>query len=176
MPANVGKPRGEGKGFAGRATGMNAGESGGLQGEGLIWSGDEIFSFLEREFSQAFLDGDEYSLVRLEPGRATVRLTVTDRNLRPGGTVSGPAMMKLVDFTVYVLLLAHHGAQARLAVTSNLSISFLRKPSLGDVSCEVELIKHGRTLSVADCRLRSSDGRLVAHAEATYFMGGSGET
>ncbi len=154
---------------------MNAGESGGSHRDRLKWSGDEIFSFLRREFSQAFLDGDEYSLDRLEPGRATVRLSVTDRNLRPGGTVSGPAMMKLVDFAVYALLLAHHGREARLAVTSNLSISFLRKPSLGDVSCEVELVKHGRTLTVADCRLRSSDGRLVAHAEATYYMGGSGE-
>lgn len=141
----------------------------------LKWSAGEVFSFLEREFPQAFLDGDTYTIERLEPGRVHVRLAATERNLRPGGTVSGPAMMKLVDFAVYALLLAHHGAEARLAVTSNLSISFLRKPGPGGIVCEVEIIKHGRTLSVADCRLRSGDGGLVAHAEATYHMGGSGE-
>lgn len=148
----------------------------GTRGErSLKWSIRDVLGFLEREFPQAFQDGDAYTVERLEPGRAHVRLVATERNLRPGGTVSGPAMMKLVDFSVYALLLAHHGTEARLAVTSNLSISFLRKPGPGDIVCEVELVKHGRTLSVADCRLRSGDGRLVAHAEATYYMGGSGE-
>lgn len=154
---------------------MAGGAEGGAVNGGLKWTAPEIFDFLGREFSQAFLDGDEYIVDGLEPGTATVRLVVSGRNLRPGGTVSGPSMMKLVDFAVYVLLLAHHGVEARLAVTSNLAISFLRKPALGDISCVVELIKHGRTLTVADCRLLASDGRMVAHAEATYFMGGSGE-
>ncbi|MGE0210912.1 MAG: PaaI family thioesterase [Parvibaculaceae bacterium] len=156
--------------MAGQASGASGGK------RQLLWSVEQVFAFLEREFPQAFLDGDSYTLERLEPGGASVRLTATERNLRPGGTVSGPAMMKLVDFSVYALLLAHHGVEARLAVTSNLSISFLRKPGPGDIVCDVELVKHGRTLSVADCRLRSGDGRLVAHAEATYYMGGSGES
>jgi uncharacterized protein (TIGR00369 family) len=140
----------------------------------LKWSWDEVAAFLEREFPQAFQDGDAYMVEKLELERVSVRLAVSERNLRPGGTVSGPAMMKLVDFAVYVLLLAHHGAAARLVVTSNLSISFLRKPGVGDIRCDVELVKHGRTLSVADCRLSTvGDQRLVAHAEATYFMGGA---
>lgn len=141
------------------------------QSKPLKWSGEEVFAFLRREFPQAFLDGDVFVLDRLEPGRTCVRLGTGERNLRPGGTVSGPTLMKLVDFAVYVLLIAHHGAAARLAVTTSLCISFLRKPGPGDIVCEVELIKHGRTLSVADCRLKSADGRLVAHAEATYHMG-----
>jgi len=89
--------------------------------------------------------------------------------------VSGPALMALVDFTCYVLLLAHHGAAAGLAVTTGLQISFLRKAGLEDVICEAELLKHGRTLSVADCRITTADGRLVAHAEATYFMAGASD-
>jgi uncharacterized protein (TIGR00369 family) len=55
-------------------------------------------------------------------------------------------------------------------VTTGLQISFLRKASLEDVVCEAELLKHGRTLTVADCRISTVDGRLIAHAEATYFM------
>jgi uncharacterized protein (TIGR00369 family) len=136
----------------------------------LQWTKTQLWEFIEREFPQVLASG--YQVERLEPGRAAVRLAVTSDHLRPGGSVSGPALMGLVDFTCYVLLLGHHGAAARLSVTTGLQISFLRKAGLEDVVCEAELLKHGRTLSVADCRIRATDGRLLAHAEATYFMAG----
>jgi uncharacterized protein (TIGR00369 family) len=78
--------------------------------------------------------------------------------------------MELVDVTAYFMLLALHGEAARLCVTSNLQISFLRKPRAGDLLCQAELLKHGRVLSVIDCRIVSGDGRLVAHAQTTYHM------
>ncbi len=94
-----------------------------------------------------------------------------DEQLRPGGTVSGPALMELVDFSIYVLLLSHHRASARLAVTTNLQISFLRKAGPGELHCDVEMMKHGRTLSVADARISSAaSGRVIAHAQASYYM------
>lgn len=141
----------------------------------LKWTAEQVLEFVDREFPQA-LASTTYAVEELEPRRTRVRLKVTDVHLRPGGTVSGPALMALVDFAVYVLLLAHHGSDARLAVTTGLTISFLNKAGPGDVLCAVELLKHGRTLSVADCRIHTAgDGRLVAHAEATYFMGEAGK-
>ena len=137
----------------------------------LKWSAGQIREFLEAEFPQSLASG--YVIERLEPRRATVRLGVGSDHLRPGGSVSGPALMSLVDFTCYVVLLALHGAATRLAVTTNLQISFLSKAGLEELACEAELLKHGRTLSVADCRILTGDGRLVAHAEATYFMAGA---
>ncbi len=139
----------------------------------LKWTAGEIWEFLETEFPQVIAAG--YRVDRLEFGKAAVRLSVTSQHLRPGGSVSGPALMGLVDFTCYVLLLAHHGAAARLTVTTGLQISFLRKASLEDVVCEVEILKHGRTLSVLDCRIFTAVRRLVAHAEASYFMAGASE-
>jgi uncharacterized protein (TIGR00369 family) len=139
----------------------------------LKWTAGQIRDFLEREFPQSLADG--YRIERLEPTRAAVRLGVSDVHLRPGGTVSGPALMGLVDFTCYVVLLAHHGASARLTVTTGLQISFLRKAGIEEVVCEAVLLKHGRTLSVADCRISTADGRLIAHAEATYFMAEAGQ-
>ena len=139
----------------------------------LRWSPGQIQEFLAREFPQSL--GAGYVIERLEPCRATVRLGVGSEHLRPGGSVSGPALMSLVDFTCYVVLLALHGAAARLAVTTNLQISFLRKAGVEDIACEAELLKHGRTLSVADCRISTASGRLIAHAEATYFMAGAQE-
>jgi uncharacterized protein (TIGR00369 family) len=134
----------------------------------LKWDAGQIRKFLEKEFPQSLEVG--YEIERLEPRRSAVRLAVRDDHLRPGGSVSGPALMGLVDFASYVVLLAHHGAAARLTVTTGLQISFLRKASCEDVICQAELLKHGRTLSVADCRISTADGRLIAHAEATYFM------
>ncbi len=140
----------------------------------LKWSVDEVFDYLRQEFPQALRDGVSYDVVKLEPGEAHVRLMAGEQQLRPGGTISGPAMMELVDFAIYVLLLAHHKEAARLAVTTNLAISFLRKPQPGAIVAQIRLIKHGRTLSVARVDIVSEvDGKLVASSEATYFMGGS---
>ncbi len=127
--------------------------------------------FLHAEFPQGFAHGRSYTIKSLEPGRTSIAYVAGNDQLRPGGTVSGPALVELVDFSVYVLLLAHHGASAVMAVTTNMQISFLRKAGPGELICGIELIKHGRTLSVADARVTSAnDQRLIAHAEATYYM------
>ena len=140
----------------------------------LKWTAAEVFAFIEREFPHALGRGMHYEVLELEPEALDIRLCAGEQHLRPGGTTSGPTMMELVDFAIYFLLLAHHREQARLAVTTNLSISFLRKPKPGPLLAKVRLIKHGRTLSVAQTQIFSEAGtRLVANSEATYFMGGA---
>ena len=54
------------------------------------------------------------------------------------------------DYAMYALLLGHHGPAARLWVTTGMQISFLRRPAPGTMICTLELLKHGRTLSVGD--------------------------
>jgi uncharacterized protein (TIGR00369 family) len=140
----------------------------------LQWTAEDVFAFLRREFPHALGRGMRYEVLALEPEALDMRLEADESHLRPGGTISGPTMMELVDCAIYVLLLAHHKEQARLAVTTNLAISFLRKPKPGPLVAKVRLIKHGRTLSVARTDIVSeADGRLVASSEATYFMGGA---
>jgi len=140
----------------------------------LQWTAQDVFTFLEREFPNALHRGLNYEVISLEPEALDLRAHADERHLRPGGTISGPTMMELVDCAIYVLLLAHHKEEARLAVTTNLAISFLRKPQPGPLVAKVRLIKHGRTLSVARTDIVSeADGRLVASSEATYFMGGA---
>jgi acyl-coenzyme A thioesterase PaaI-like protein len=97
----------------------------------LKWTADEVFGFLETEFPHALQRGLDYEVVSLAPEALDLRATADERHLRPGGTISGPTMMELVDCAIYVLLLAHHREEARLAVTTNLAISFLRKPKPG---------------------------------------------
>ena len=66
-------------------------------------------------------------VVALEHGRASLRLAGRAEFLRPGGTVSGPVLMGLADVALYAALLGAIGP-VPLAVTSNLTINFLRKP------------------------------------------------
>jgi uncharacterized protein (TIGR00369 family) len=56
-----------------------------------------------------------------------------------------------------------------MAVTSSLTISFLRGAKRGDVHAEAELLSLGRRLAVCDVRLwTESPDRLAAHATVTY--------
>jgi uncharacterized protein (TIGR00369 family) len=66
--------------------------------------------------------------------------------------------------------LAHIGPVA-LAVTTNLNINFLRKPSPGTVEAVARLLKLGKRLAVLDISLTDGvTGELVAHATATYSI------
>jgi uncharacterized protein (TIGR00369 family) len=138
--------------------------------EALLWTAEQTMEWLAVEFPQAFRHGRSYVVEDLRPGHARVRAVIDETHLRPGGTVMGPAMMELADITAYILLLAHHGDAARLSVTTNLNISFLRKPLPGDIACEVDILKHGKTLIVTSARILSSaNDALISHAELTYF-------
>ena len=100
-----------------------------------------------------------------------VRLVTANKHLRPGGTVSGPAMFGLADVGMYLAILSRIGPQA-LAVTTNCSIDFMRKPASGvDIICEAILHKLGRVLAVGDCLLYS-EGMTdpVARASLTYSI------
>ena len=78
-------------------------------------------------------------------------------------------MMSLADAAAWLATLSRIGPVA-LAVTSNLNISFLRKPSLShDLFAEADLLKLGKRLSVSEVRV-ISDGDVVAHATVTYSI------
>src|SRR3954453_20526488 len=99
-----------------------------------------------------------------------LRLPVTAKDRRPGGTVSGPSLMALADAAAWLSVLAQIGPVA-LAVTTSLHIDFLRKPPLVDVLAEGQLLKLGKRLGITEVALRSvADGQLVAKAQVTYSI------
>lgn len=130
----------------------------------------ELTEYLAREFPQGFGPDRANRIEAVGPGTARVRLKAGEAHLRPGGTVSGPAMMALCDATIYVAILAAIGPVA-LAVTTNLSINFLRKPEPGDLIAECRLLKLGKRLAVGEVSVSAADGgELVAHCVATYSI------
>ena len=126
-----------------------------------------LHDFIETEFAQA----KGYVVDWVGDMEITVRLPVDDRHLRPGGTVSGPTMFALADVAVYLNLLAMIGPRA-LAVTTNCSIDFMRKPVAGvDLIAECRLLKLGRVLAVGDVLIFSEGGAdPVARASMTYSI------
>jgi uncharacterized protein (TIGR00369 family) len=127
---------------------------------------DELNTFL----ADAFDGSRPYVIDVIEPGRVVASLPAEQVMIRPGGTVSGPTLMMLADAAAYAVVLAHIGPVA-LAVTSNLSIDFLRKPQPVGVVADAELLKLGRTLAVVDVRLRSEGApALIARASVTYAI------
>lgn len=101
-----------------------------------------------------------------------MRAVYSEEFLRPGGTVSGPVMMGLADAAMYLAVMAQIGPVA-LAVTTQLSINFLRKPEPGDVIAVAKLLKLGKRLAVGEVSLYSAshpDDEMVAHVTATYSI------
>lgn len=132
---------------------------------------------MDRAALQAFLGevfpqvADDFTVENVRPMELRLRFHVTEKDLRPGGTVSGPAMFALADVAVYLAVLAMIGPEA-LAVTTNCSIDFMRKPAAGrDIIADARLLKLGRALAVGDV-LVYSEGvpEPVARASLTYSI------
>jgi uncharacterized protein (TIGR00369 family) len=131
----------------------------------------ELEEFLHREFPQAFGPGSQIKIERADGDTCLVRERFGEHMLRPGGTVSGPTLMALADFAMYVVLLSAIGPVG-LAVTTNLNINFLRKGAPGqDVLAEARLLKLGKRLAVGEVSLLSgSSPDPIAHVTATYSI------
>ncbi|HZL40199.1 MAG TPA: PaaI family thioesterase [Pseudolabrys sp.] len=133
-------------------------------------SAGEIAKLLAAEFPQAFYPGCGHSIERVEHGDIRVRWTFDEAALRPGGTVSGPTMMELADFAMYVAVFSAIGPQP-LAVTTNLNINFLRKPTRADLLADARLMKVGKRLAVGEVTIYSEGTEEpVAHVTATYSI------
>jgi uncharacterized protein (TIGR00369 family) len=135
-----------------------------------VMSAAEVTEMLHRQFPQMASPGNGTFIEEVWHGGCRVRRKFNERSLRPGGTISGPTMMGLTDFSMYVAILASIGPVA-LAVTTNLNINFLRKPAQKDLIAHTRLIKLGKRLAVGDVEIYS-DGEddMVAHATATYSI------
>ena len=129
-----------------------------------------IEALLKVEFPQAFFDGSGLSIEKVEYGDIRVRKAFHEDHLRPGGTISGPTMMELADFAMYVAIFSAIGPET-LAVTTNLNINFLRKPAQVDLIADARLMKIGKRLVVGEVNIYSAgEDEPVAHVTSTYSI------
>lgn len=126
----------------------------------------QVNEFVAREYPTA---AASYRCETLGPSEAVARWAFDADQNRPGGLISGPVQFGLADvafwFATFTLL-----GLAPMAVTSELSIRFLRPAAGGDLLARAEILRRGRSGMVGDVRLWV-DGvpeRLVAVAHGTY--------
>jgi acyl-coenzyme A thioesterase PaaI-like protein len=117
---------------------------------------DELRAYLVEIFPE-FWDRGGLQVEDIAPMSAAVRLVHHPRNLRPGGTISGPAMFAVCDAALFVAILSERGRVAQ-ALTTSASINFLRKPVPVDLIGRARLIKLGKRLAVGEVALYS-EGR-----------------
>ncbi|MBM3522590.1 MAG: PaaI family thioesterase [Alphaproteobacteria bacterium] len=111
-----------------------------------------------------------FRIETLDHGHVVARAVCQEGFLRPGGTIAGPVMMALADYTMYAVTMSLIGPVA-LAVTTNLNINFLRKPAPRDLLAEGRILKLGKRLAVSEVILRSDGEREpVAHVTGTYSI------
>ncbi|MCA9564403.1 MAG: PaaI family thioesterase [Myxococcales bacterium] len=127
---------------------------------------DEIWQLFERVFPPAVAFG--FVIDTVSPHRAQISLEISERHLRPGGTVMGPTLMTMVDTAMYVALLATDETTLQ-AVTSNLNVHFLRRPSGRRLTATCEVEKLGKRQATGVVRLTvDDDPSAVAVATVAY--------
>ncbi|OUS26873.1 hypothetical protein A9Q99_16800 [Gammaproteobacteria bacterium 45_16_T64] len=130
-----------------------------------VLTAEEIQAFLLSVFPKL-----PSKVISIAPGQLVMEHVTRPYDIRPGGTISGPTMMTLVDTVMYAVLLGHIGTVA-MAVTTNLNINFLRKPEPGVLKAEAKLLKLGKQLAVGEVTITCNDDPTpVAHATCTYSI------
>jgi uncharacterized protein (TIGR00369 family) len=112
-----------------------------------------------------------FEVTTLERGVAVLRLTTSARDLRPGGTVAGPVLFALADLAMYAAVMSVIGV-VPLAVTTDATVHFLRRPKAGVLVARAHLLKEGQRLVVGEIGIdhEGDAGGLVAHFVMTYSV------
>jgi uncharacterized protein (TIGR00369 family) len=130
----------------------------------------ELGAFLRAELPLMFRY-ESFTIEHADGRTCRIRQGFDETMLRPGGTISGPALMTLADAAMYIVLLSAIGPVG-LAVTTNLCINFLRKaPANSDLLAEAKLLKLGKRLAVGEVLLFSEESLdPIAHVTSTYSV------
>ncbi len=110
--------------------------------------------------------------VALGPAEAVARLDVEPQSIRPGGFISGPTQFGLADAALWYVVFGAIGRVEPMALTSELSIRYLR-PAQGSVLwARATLDAAGRRNVVGTVRVWCDDreDKPTAAAQGTYVV------
>jgi uncharacterized protein (TIGR00369 family) len=112
-----------------------------------------------------------FDIVTLERGHAALLLRTHAKDLRPGGTVAGPVLFALADLAMFAAVLSVVGS-VPMAVTTDATVHFLRRPPPGNLLARARLLKHGLRLLVGEISIAHEEQAdvPVAHVVMTYAV------
>jgi uncharacterized protein (TIGR00369 family) len=128
---------------------------------------EEVNAFLRDAYPAAA--GDGIVCEHLAPGSAVARWSVSTLEARPGGLVSGPRLFGLADAALWFATFTVIGIEA-MAVTSEMSIRFLRPATEGDLLARaiVNAVTRSRVVGSMEIWVDGSTDRPIALAQGSY--------
>lgn len=126
---------------------------------------DLVNSLMAESFPDA-----AHRCVELSPTHAIARLEVDRLDLRPGGLISGPTQFRLADSVLWFMVFGAIDRIELMAVTSEMSMRFLRPAKGGVLWARADLDACGRRNVVGTVKLWVDDRpeRSVAVGQGTY--------
>jgi uncharacterized protein (TIGR00369 family) len=103
---------------------------------------------------------------------AVARLAVLAADIRPGGFIAGPAQFALADSALWYLAFAAIGRIEPMALTSELSIRYLR-PAQGDwlwARADLESVSRRSVVGTVHIWCDERAGKPTATAQGTYAL------
>ena len=127
---------------------------------------DEIDAMIARVNSVPMMHTLDLEILRLDHGECDAKVP---RKIDWDGiyqTMHGGILATIADSVTCWAILTQIGAKEKVA-TTDFNIRFLR-PCLTDALCHARVVKHGRTLCVAEADLLDTNRYKVAIVQATY--------
>lgn len=110
------------------------------------------------------------TVLSAEKGHAVVRLPFREDLLRPGGTVSGPALMGLADVAMWAALLSVTAGRDE-SVTSTMTVNFLRPIFAQPAIAEARVVKRGRRAIFGEVLIRAEEAEeICTHVTTTWTV------
>ena len=101
-------------------------------------------------------------------GSATLALPPNPDFQRLGGIIAGPMLMGLADLAMYTAVVGATGNQE--AVTSSLTMNFLRKSPSGVILAHAKVLKTGRLCSGDVILTAEGSTEVIAHSISTWSL------
>ncbi|MFD6529883.1 PaaI family thioesterase [Streptomyces sp. NPDC060184] len=132
-----------------------------------ILSAGEVRTLL-REFMP---DRQGIDVAEVTPDGVLFTSDAESLSVRPGGTVSGPAIFAFADVSAYLAVSAYLG-RTPSAVLSSGSISFLEAVEPGPLRARIEAVRIGRRTGVFTAWVEDEQARRVAMATLHFSFPG----
>lgn len=128
---------------------------------------EAVNEMVAAEFPASYAEGNR--CVELGEGSAVARWTFDLTKLRPGAYVPGPTLFALADSALWYACFTVLGLEP-MAVTSEMSIRFLRPAQGGDVLARATLnsVSTRRLVGTVEIWVDGSPEKLVAVAQGSY--------
>jgi uncharacterized protein (TIGR00369 family) len=102
------------------------------------------------------------------PGECVVRVPFSERIERPGGVVSGIAVMGAADVAMWLAIMTHRGTEENW-VTADMKTAFLRGGRREDLFCTARILKIGNRSAYGTVETIGDASGLLAHHVLTYI-------